>query len=345
MPLEPLSSLDLSKVHDFPGLLRSMRNTSFSGRQLGEAFDILVEAANDPECKLVLTLSGALTIAKQGQIIAEMIDRELVDVVVTTGAILVHGLSEAIAQKQHYKYSMDIPDEQLLADGQNRVYDTIEEESNFDDVAKVISEVLEEVEECWGADTGPWSSHGLCSRLGGFLIKHDQGRGILQSARHAHIPVFVPALTDCELALDFATWYISRALKKDNKTNPFDVIPPFNPFLDLQFYAEIIENHHRWAILTIGGGVPRNWAQQVGPYLDLIHKRTGEAMSKHSFKYAVRICPEPTHWGGLSGCTYSEGVSWGKILPESKGGRFAEVYADATTVLPLLMKAVFEEIS
>jgi deoxyhypusine synthase len=57
----------------------------------------------------------------------------------------------------------------------------------------------------------------------------------------------------------------------------------------------------------------------------------------------VRICPEPVHWGGLSGCTYSEGVSWGKLVPRSEGGRFAEVYCDATAVWPLLMKAVFEE--
>jgi len=58
----------------------------------------------------------------------------------------------------------------------------------------------------------------------------------------------------------------------------------------------------------------------------------------------VRICPEPTHWGGLSGCTYSEGVSWGKFVPPDEGGRFAEVYADATTVWPLLILGVLEEL-
>jgi len=58
----------------------------------------------------------------------------------------------------------------------------------------------------------------------------------------------------------------------------------------------------------------------------------------------VRICPEPVHWGGLSGCTYQEGVSWGKFVPPEEGGRFAEVLADATTVWPLLMKALFEEL-
>ena len=62
------------------------------------------------------------------------------------------------------------------------------------------------------------------------------------------------------------------------------------------------------------------------------------------YLYAVRICPEPAHWGGLSGCTYTEGVSWGKFVPPAEGGRFAEVFADATTVWPLLIKAVLEQL-
>ena len=60
------------------------------------------------------------------------------------------------------------------------------------------------------------------------------------------------------------------------------------------------------------------------------------------YKYALRICPEPEHWGGLSGCLYSEGVSWGKFIPESEGGRFAEVYSDATIAWPLIVRAVIE---
>jgi len=61
------------------------------------------------------------------------------------------------------------------------------------------------------------------------------------------------------------------------------------------------------------------------------------------FRYGVRLCPEPTYWGGLSGSTYTEGVSWGKFVPPEEGGRYAEVYADATLVLPLLVRALLEE--
>jgi len=80
----------------------------------------------------------------------------------------------------------------------------------------------------------------------------------------------------------------------------------------------------------------------VGPYADITARRLGVTLPEIKFKYAVRICPEPDHWGGLSGCTYSEGVSWGKFVPQSEGGKHAEVHADATTVLPLLAKALFE---
>ncbi|MGB2825337.1 MAG: deoxyhypusine synthase family protein, partial [Thermoplasmata archaeon] len=73
-----------------------------------------------------------------------------------------------------------------------------------------------------------------------------------------------------------------------------------------------------------------------------IQKRLGTGGGFKRFDYAVRICPEPVHWGGLSGCTYSEGVSWGKIRPRSEGGRYAEVMADATIAWPVIVKAVME---
>jgi deoxyhypusine synthase len=91
--------------------------------------------------------------------------------------------------------------------------------------------------------------------------------------------------------------------------------------------------------------VPRNWAQQVGPYLDIIDKRIGEGGALKRFQYGVRLCPEPEHWGGLSGCSYSEGVSWGKFVPPAEGGRYAEVPVDATIAWPILIKAVQERLA
>src|SRR5690606_14391352 len=105
-----------------------------------------------------------------------------------------------------------------------------------------------------------------------------------------------------------------------------------------------IASADRLGIFTIGGGVPRNWAQQAAPYIDLIETQKGKRGRNQRFRYEVRICPEPVHWGGLSGCTYSEGVSWGKFVPPSDGGRFAEVPADATIAWPLLVAGVLERL-
>jgi deoxyhypusine synthase len=198
---------------------------------------------------------------------------------------------------------------------------------------------------------GVWSSARICRALGKRLSEMAQGPGILRSAYEKNVPVFIPAFTDSEMGLDFSTWAMHRAIQaqkadvtKLGHREVLQAVPPFNPFLDLQEYARLIGDAQEIGIFTIGGGVPRNWAQQVAPYFDITNDRLGARLQTPRFRYGVRICPEPVHWGGLSGCTYSEGVSWGKFVPASEGGRFAEVYADATVVWPLLMKAVFEEL-
>ena len=179
----------------------------------------------------------------------------------------------------------------------------------------------------------------------------DQGPGILRSAYRQAVPVFIPAFTDSEIGLDISIWAIHNAIMASGKASEslspseiFAEAAPFNPFLDLQHYAQLVASHSRWGIFTIDGGVPRNWAQQIGPYVDIANVRLGIQIPPPRFQYGVQICPEPVHWGGLSGCTYSKGISWGKFVPVEDGGRYAEVYADATLAWPLLMKAVFEEL-
>jgi deoxyhypusine synthase len=160
---------------------------------------------------------------------------------------------------------------------------------------------------------------------------------VLSSAAERDVPVYVPAFTDSELGLDLA---IANHLRVRAGRPAFS----FDPFLDLDDYSERIRRQKTLGIFTIGGGVPRNWAQQVGPYLEILRSRLGKDEAVCRFKYGVRICPEPVHWGGLSGCSYSEGVSWGKFVPEAEGGRFAEIFADATIALPLLVRAVMERL-
>ena len=346
--LRPLCSLDLSKMGSFSALVRAMGDTAFGGRQLGNALDVVLAMADNEACVAVLTLSGAMTVAKQGKIICDMVDRGLVDVIVATGALVAHGVTESIGLT-HYAADPRTDDVALFEKGYNRIYDTLEMEANLNDVAELVADVLSDAEP----EGGVWSSARFCRAMGKRLDELNQGPGILRSAWQKGVPVFIPAFTDSEMGLDFSTHVMARALAvAKGASTPvclspdelFSAVPAFNPFLDLQEYARLVGRAQDLGIFTIGGGVPRNWAQQIGPYYGITSGRLGIELPSPRFRYGVRICPEPVHWGGLSGCTYSEGVSWGKFVPPEDGGRYAEVYADATLVLPLLMKAVFEEL-
>lgn len=329
--LKPLRPIDLSKVETINDLVTQMSFTSFGARCVGEAADVFHEMVNDKDCFVVLTLSGALTVAKMGLVICDMIDSNLVNAVVSTGAFMAHGFVEAVGMT-HFKYEKNMKDEELYYDGYDRIYDTIELEKNLDDAEMIFRKVLDGIDR----DT-VLSSRYLNEKLGEYLAGSTKGRGILKSAYLKKIPVFIPAYTDSELGLDLGIF--NRAAKLRNE-KPFR----FDPFLDLEYFTEIIRVQKKLGIFTVGGGVPRNWAQQVGPYLDIIEKRLKVGGDFKRYNYGVRICPEPVHWGGLSGCQYSEGVSWGKITPPSEGGRWAEVYADATIALPLIVKAVLERL-
>ncbi len=344
--LEPLRSLDPGEIKSFSDLVQAMGRTAFAGRQLGEALEILLAMTRDADCRVVMTVTGAMTVAKQGRIMCEMIDRGMVQAVVATGALIAHGLTESIGLT-HYRYSPGHSDEELFERGYNRIYDTLEMEANLNDVERLVRRVLSTEQP----DDGVWSSARLCHCLGQRLAEMDEGPGILRSAFEQGVPVFIPAFTDSELGLDVSTWAMGERLKEQgidpatlSSDELFRAAAPFNPFLDLQQYARFIGDAGRLGIFTIGGGVPRNWAQQVGPYFDITNDRLGTKLKSPRFQYGVRICPEPVHWGGLSGCTYSEGVSWGKFVSPAEGGRYAEVYADATLVWPLLMQSAIEQL-
>lgn len=225
--------------------------------------------------------------------------------------------------------------------GFNRVYDTLEPEINFMRAEDIIHQVMQGIDK-----HEQLSSEIICRKIGHYLDQNIPGPGILKSAYQQNIPVYIPAFTDSELALDIATHIL---LQQENgpTLQPEDYPPfPFNPFLDLFSYTKKITESKKTGLFTIGGGVPRNWAQQVSPFLEIASQRLENMqLPLRRFQYGVRICPEPVHWGGLSGCTYQEGVSWGKFTPREQGGKYAEVYCDATIAWPILIKGLQDRLT
>jgi deoxyhypusine synthase len=330
--LKPTYPLDLAECRTMDALVRAMGQTAFTGRQVGDAADVLEAMARDPDCFVVLTLSGAMTVAKMGLIFCDLMEAGIVNAIVSTGALMAHGLVEATG-RSHFRYepgTMD--DRELFLAGYNRVYDSLEPEINLDHVEEVVDRILDRWDP---AETVcSWKLH---HRIGELLHRRARGRGILKSAHERGVPVFVPAFTDSELGIDFALQQRARRRKG---------LPllRYDPFEDFEHFAATLLAQKRMGIFTIGGGVPRNWAQQFGVYAELLARRGLAKLPLKRYRYGVRICPEPAHWGGLSGSTYSEGISWGKFVPPEEGGRFAEVFDDATVALPLVAGAVLERL-
>src|SRR5271165_6249399 len=122
--LIPLEPLDLANVRSIDGLVRAMSKTAFTGRQIGECADVLEAMARDQDCFVVMTLAGAMTVAKQGLIVSDLIDAGVVNAVTSTGALMAHGLVEA-AGRSHFRHNPRMDDNELYDAGYNRVYDTL----------------------------------------------------------------------------------------------------------------------------------------------------------------------------------------------------------------------------
>src|SRR3989337_1226338 len=57
-------------------------------------------------------------------------------------------------------------------------------------------------------------------------------------------------------------------------------------------------------------------------------------------EYAIQVTADAPHWGGLSGCTFEEAKSWGKIKQNAK---MVTVHCDSTIALPLITTAVAQK--
>ena len=142
--LEPLVPLDLTKCRTVSDLVDGMSRCSFGARSIGEGAKVLQAMVEDEECFKVLTLSGAMTPAKMGLVICDMMDWGMVDAVVTTGAIMAHGMVESTG-RAHFKHRWNMDDVKLYRAGYNRIYDTIELEQSLDDMELIFRKVMEKV--------------------------------------------------------------------------------------------------------------------------------------------------------------------------------------------------------
>ncbi len=250
----------------------------------------------------------------------------MVDVIVSTGANMYHDLVGVLGEP-HYIGSPEIDDRILYQHGIDRIYDTYADEEKFRQIDKMVEEFADGLAS---EDLGNISSRYLFHRLGEFSEKKGIGgfkeKSIIWNCWKEGVPIFVPALNDSSIGLALTQHYV-KAGKEGAGTLTVDGIKDNEEIFHIKMESK------KSGVIYVGGGVPKNYIQQTAYLQDLF----GIPNSGHS--YGIQITTDRPEWGGLSGCTFKEGVSWGK---EKSEGQFVACYCDATIALPLIVKAVLE---
>lgn len=293
-------------------LINMYSNSGFNGRKLGEASKLYAKMI-DENATICLTISGAMTPVGFGGIFKSLIERGFVDWIITTGSNVYHedhfawGLP--IKQGHHEVDDMVLYEKNIvrIRDVFVKFYETLEAQDQI--IQKIFSKSLEK----------PFTTAEFCNKLGKITKYKSKypNRSFIATAYEHDVPVYISTLKDSSLALNLA---IQRMQNKQ---------------YNLDFVREIIEqgailyNSKKSGILEIGGGVPKNAAQQTGPLLDQILRKNIGGQD-----YIIQITDARPDTGGLSGATLQEGKSWGKVHNAHKD--MITVYADATIVFPIL---------
>ena len=312
----PVRHVELKETRTLFHLIQAFQHTSFQSRNVFKCFDVFQKMLQDPDCIIFLGLSGAMIPGGMRQVIRDMIEHRLVDVIVSTGANIFHDLFENFGY-HHYLGGEGVDDDALRRHRIVRVYDALMDDHEINQVIHLLSKIPEAFDE------RVVSSRKYLEVLGKQLKDE---RSILKTAAKWGVPIFIPALSDSSIGIGL-TFLHARKMPPSKKIL-------IDQIRDSYEIAQLKKKASATGAIYIGGGVPKNYIQQLGPVSELLFKE------ESGHRYAFQITTDDPKWGGLSGCTFEEAKSWGKI---EKRSAFAVAYLDATIGLPLLVGAILQE--
>jgi deoxyhypusine synthase len=312
---EPVKHTDI-KSFDSTEIIEAMKNMSFTARETAKAAEIFNEMINDEECTIILCIAGSTSAAGCMQIYADMVKHNMVDAVVATGATIVDmDFFEALGFK-HYRGSPHIDDEMLRELYIDRIYDTFIDEEQL----QVCDNTIKEIADSLGP--GVYSSREFIVEMGRYLVDNaEKPDSLVQIAHQNDVPIFCPAFSDASAGLGLVK---HQAENEDNHVC-IDSVKDFRELTEIKVRSPVS------GLFIIGGGVPKNFAQDTVICAEVL----GKPAQMH--KYAVQITVADVRDGALSGSSLKEARSWGKV----DSGYEQMVYAEATSVLPLIVSYVY----
>lgn len=306
----PVKHIDITKIDARP-IIDSMENMSFTSRDLARATRIFNEMLADRECSVILTIAGSTSAGGCMQLYADLVRYNMVDAIVATGASIVDmDFFEALGFR-HYQAKSAVDDRELRNLYIDRIYDTYIDEEDLQNCDHTIAEIAGSL------PPKPYSSREFIREMGRWLTKNaKKPNSLVQTAFEHDVPIFCPAFTDSSAGFGL----VVHQDKNPDRHITMDSIRDFRELTDVKIAAG------QTGLLMIGGGVPKNYAQDTVVCAEIL----GKEVDMH--KYAIQITVADVRDGACSSSTLKEACSWGKVDVVKE----QMVYAEAGSVLPLL---------
>ena len=181
MNLEKISFSDLVKQMDSSG--------GFSAKNLAVGVSILENMIKEKECIKFLSFPACIVSTGLRGAIAQMIERGLVDIIVTTCGTLDHDLARAWGG-EYFHGSFELDDATLHKEGINRLGNILIPNESYGIVLeKKMNPILEELVK----QKSEWSGRDMIFEFGKRISDKNS---ILYQAAKKNIPVYVPGITD-----------------------------------------------------------------------------------------------------------------------------------------------------
>src|SRR5579859_806643 len=288
---------------------------AYNAARLNEAARLYAEEMLNPEKDVTigLTMAGALTPAGLGGCILTLMELGFVDFIISTGANLYHDIHHALAMTLH-RGDFRLDDTKLQEEGVIRIYDILFKDSVLLDTDAFVRECLNSL------PNRPISTSELHYHLGNQLLKVGVNPefSVLAQAARWNVPIYTSSPGDSSIGMNVARNALDGSLLT------------LDPLADVNETTAIVHHATRNGVIILGGGSPKNFYLQTQPQLWEVL-----GIQKGGHDYFVQITADAPHWGGLSGATPSEAVSWGKIKPDQLSSSVV-IYGDSTIALPLI---------
>ncbi|MBI1940679.1 MAG: deoxyhypusine synthase family protein [Acidobacteria bacterium] len=311
----PTRPLAVDRRKNVGALLEKMQGISFQGRNLARAYHVWQRMLED-RVMIMMGMSGAMVPAGMRRLVVYLIKNRLIDCLVSTGANFFHDIHETLG-RLHFQCSPDVDDVALQEHLIDRMYDTLADEEEFREEDAFVGRFAAGLDQ-----SRPYTTREFLNLLGKEISKRAKEDGIVTAAYKASIPLYCPAIGDSSIGIGIAE---NRHLGKNRFT--FDVIG------DVVETARLAGESPGSGVIYFGGGTPKNFVQQSEVTATFMR----QAHSGH--KYALQVVTDAPHWGGLSGCSFEEAQSWGKIAHDA---HMVTVHCDSTIAMPILVTALSE---